>query len=677
MMEYKIYDEINGQTMERYELSRDRITEVNAEESGLSDSMKKYFARVSEFSKSLCSTMDMALDNSLYELDINTLKEMNHSFYEEVLGDNYSNSYANPEYAAKELGEEYGPLLSIAYSFLRSCIVKAYKKDLPAITRHLELLLQIYFELCQEEVSPEAIRGIIYYHLSDYADVINEEYVRDITTPEASYQMELLKNYSLDDDRYMYLYGNYVGENELATGKFLRSLRDEELASIARTYTEGYKNGFIAMKIDMSVKEYVDIRYRIGFEKVVEKAIEQFAAMGLKGIIRGVSIESTSPNKQYTYDHRFDHDFFIDKALVDRKADMLEVAFEKRKAEALLIAGPAVIETFGETPFEPAQTPHQIKLDENQRKYSNMYSGKFTEIYHKYVPGETTSFTIIAYPVPEIGQNFEELFSKTIEINNLDSKLYEKIQEKIIDALDKGDYVVVKGKNGNKTDMKVNLWKLKNPDKETIFENCVADVNIPVGEVFTSPVLTGTEGVLNVSSVYLGDLNYKNLTLTFEDGMIKDYGCDNFDTPEAGKSFVKENLMRNKETLPIGEFAIGTNTTAYVIANKYDIVYKLPILIVEKMGPHFAVGDTCYSYSEENKIYNSNGKEVVARENECSVLRDSDPQKAYFNCHTDITIPYDEIGCISVVDIAGNSVDIIRDGRFVLEGCEELNRPFQ
>ena len=32
---------------------------------------------------------------------------------------------------------------------------------------------------------------------------------------------------------------------------------------------------------------------------------------------------------------------------------------------------------------------------------------------------------------------------------------------------------------------------LNNPEKETNFENCLADVNIPLGEVFTSPKLTG------------------------------------------------------------------------------------------------------------------------------------------------------------------------------------------
>ena len=62
---------------------------------------------------------------------------------------------------------------------------------------------------------------------------------------------------------------------------------------------------------------------------------------------------------------------------------------------------------------------------------------------------------------------------------------------------------------------------------ETVFENCLADVNIPLGEVFTSPVLKGTDGVLNVSSVYLNDIKFNNLSVYFKDGFVTDYSCDN------------------------------------------------------------------------------------------------------------------------------------------------------
>ena len=72
-------------------------------------------------------------------------------------------------------------------------------------------------------------------------------------------------------------------------------------------------------------------------------------------------------------------------------------------------------------------------------------------------------------------------------------------------------------------------------------------------------------------------------------------------------------------------------------------------------------------------MYNPDGKEIIARDNECSILRKTDIDKAYFNCHTDITIPYDELGEISVVTKDGASIPIILDGKFVLEGTEKLN----
>ena len=179
--------------------------------------------------------------------------------------------------------------------------------------------------------------------------------------------------------------------------------------------------------------------------------------------------------------------------------------------------------------------------------------------------------------------------------------------------------------------------------------------------------------MLHVSSVYLNDLDYKDLTLTFQDGMVQSYQCSNFETEEENLVFVKENLLNHRETLPIGEFAIGTNTTAYVMARKYGILHKLPILIVEKMGPHSAVGDTCYSHSEEVRLFNPDGKEIVAKENECSLLRFEDEDRAYFNIHTDITIPYEEIGVIEAVRADGSKIELLKEGHFVLPGTEELN----
>ena len=263
-----------------------------------------------------------------------------------------------------------------------------------------------------------------------------------------------------------------------------------------------------------------------------------------------------------------------------------------------------------------------------------------------------------------------------MKINTLDYKQYQRIQQTLIDALDAGSSVHIRGCKENRTDLKVQLYRLFDAARQTIFENCVADVNIPVGEVFTSPVLKGTNGLLHVTRVFLNGLEYRDLWFTFKNGMIEDYGCGNFDSKEAGRTLVRENILYQHKSLPMGEFAIGTNTTAYVMAEKYGIAAKLPILIAEKMGPHFAVGDTCYSWSEDTPVYNPDGKEIAARDNEVSIKRKENPADAYFGCHTDITIPYEELEFIHILSEGKAPVSVIENGRFVLPGTEELNLPF-
>lgn len=368
---------------------------------------------------------------------------------------------------------------------------------------------------------------------------------------------------------------------------------------------------------------------------------------------------------------------YLDKALVERRLEIARTAYENRKEDAAWYAGPAVVEVFGEAGFEPQTNPAAYQYSEKQQKLNVYMMNMNSQIVNEYIKGEERSFTIIAYPIPEIGRDFEAIFAKTVEINTLDYTLYQKMQQKIIDVLDEAEYVHITGKGANKTDLTVAIYPLKDASKETAFENCVADVNIPVGEVFTSPVLKGTNGHLHVTEVFLNGLKYLDLALDFEDGMITSYTCRNLPTEEENQAFLKENLLMHHDTLPMGEFAIGTNTTAYKMGIEYQIQDKLPILIAEKTGPHFAVGDTCYSWAEDTAVFNPDGKEIVARENEVSAKRKENVEEAYFNCHTDITIPYDELDCITVIRRDGTTVDVIRNGKFVVPGTEELNKPLE
>lgn len=684
----------NDNVDERYELGIERIKEIAETPEMKSEGYASYFKCVAAFILKM-DKLVMDLRAGVFEnYSLEELSEHNRSLYEDVIGDAYEKSFANPAYAAGKLGLSEGRLLSFLYVEIRGMIVYAYENRIAEMTALMELFIEVYCVCVSTEEDngkPDyrQMREAVYWYVSDYSDDLMEYRVRELLDPELDFATRIIMDSDLDDVRYLYRFGEYITDNELKTARYLNSLGEDEIQRMADTFTEGYRIGFELTGKDLSKKKTVNIRYCLGFERLVKAEINNFAKLGLRPTIYRAAVNTinkrlnikvgyygANPNRQMDFDHRFDNALYMDGEFVERKTGALRLAYEKNKELAAVHGGPAVMEVFGETPFEPEAKSEALTLDAKQQKLSVKYNNDSGSIVNEYIKGEERSFTIIAYPVPDIGDNFEEIFQGTVRINTLDYNKYKAIQQALIDVLDTAEYVEVKGKGGNCTDMRVSIMKVTDHRTQTVFENCLADVNIPLGEVFTSPVLAGTTGVLNVSSVYLNDIKFNNLKVWFKDGMASDYSCDNFDDEEKNKALFKSNVLYDHDTLPIGEFAIGTNTTAYVFANKYDIVYKLPILIVEKMGPHFALGDTCYSRAEDVYVTNPDGKEIISRDNEVSLKRKTEPEKAYYNCHTDITIPYDEIGRISVVAEDGTSTDIIRDGRFVLPGTEELNEAF-
>lgn len=668
--------------MERYTLAKERILEITVE-SEVKEPFQEFFRKEADFLSEAMKIMENDEEKSLEQL-----QKENIQLYQDLLPEHYATSYGNPVYAKEKLGE-FGPALTFLYAELRGTIVYAYEKKWWDFIISLELFLEIYGALCDEEL-PEAktIQEILKSYVNDYCQDMMEERIREGVDPENNFALKILMESDLSDLRYLYSYGEYVSENEIGVATFLNTLSQDEIENMARTFTEGYRMGFVNGRKDISKKKTVNIRYPLGFERMVKAAVKQFEDMGLRPVIyrqashivnkKGqakIGFLGGTPNPQYDYDHRQDCALFLDSDFVKRKLRAMQTAYEKYKDLAAVHGGPACVETFGERPFAPENKKETWSLSESQQKLMVELDNEAGQIVNRYIKGDERSFTLIAYPLPEIGPDFREIFRETVKINTLDSKMYEKIQQTIIETLDTCEWVEVKGKDGNETDLLIHLHTLEDPKKQTNFENCVADVNIPVGEVFTSPVLAGTGGILHVKKVYLNGLLFKDLKLVFDCGQVIDYSCDNFEEEEENRKYIEDHILHHHRKIPMGEFAIGTNTTAYSMANKYGIAEKLPILIAEKMGPHFAVGDTCYSWAEDIPVYNPDGREIIARDNEISELRKEDISMAYYGCHTDITIPYEELGGIRVIDDEGEMISIIEDGRFVLPGTEELNLP--
>lgn len=691
MTNNKIILEENEFYTERYQLACERIKELNDNlsnntENLPSEELKNYFIKTSSFLMQVMNVYSLSESGQIRTLTLDEHQQLNEELYNDIKDDNYNTSYANPSFAVNELGEETGKLLCALYTELRGDIAYAFEERLLYLTISFELFIEIYNILEDVNYNIEEVKSALYYYFFDYSDIMTEDRTRSLLDPDMSFAKDIIMESDLSDLSYLYYFGEYISTNEYETARYLNTLPQEEVENMARTFTEGYRKGFEAYKIDLSVKKTVNIRYTLGFERIVREAVKQFEDMGLKSCIyrAGVSIATrsqhgkvgyygASPNKQYDYDHRMDLALIFDKAYADRRLGEIRHTYENFKEEAAAYAGPAVMEIFGEKPFTPKTNKYAASFTEKQEKQHTEYVSASSLITNEYIPGDKVSFTIIAYPVPEIGNDYKEIFKDTIKVNTLESDTYEVIQSKIIDALDKGEFVNVTGRGDNHTDINIALTPIDNPDKETKFENCLADVNIPLGEVFTSPKLKGTNGTLHVTEVYLNGLKYDNLELVFKDGVVSEYTCTNFSTEEENRRYIKENVLFNHKTLPMGEFAIGTNTTAYAMGLKYNISHLLPILIAEKTGPHFAIGDTCFSHEEELRTYNPDGKEMKAKENDFSLLRNTDTSHAYFNCHTDITIPYHELGDITVHCEDGSEIKIIENGRFVLEGTQELN----
>lgn len=689
---------------ERYELAKERLEEIAGgqmdpdwpaagRDEADGNALPLYFQQTAAFLLLTARTFEWIAAGGFERGEsLEELSRRNRALYADILPVAYESSFAEPAYAARELGA-YGPVLSALYAELYSLIAYAHEQDLENMVIRMELFLEVYhaFSFAQQPgetaPGPEELKDMLYWFAGDYAeDFLCRRFSRQFGLgPDPA--LRIVTESDLTDLRYLYRYGEYITEKELRMAKHLNALPQETIDLMADTFTEGYRKGFLMTGKDLSQKRTVELRYPLGFERMVKRAVENFQRMGLASALMPAPVSflegrsvykngyaGSSPNKQFDYDHQDDKGLFYDKKYKNRRLDGYRNALERCRKAAAVYGGPAVIEGFGEQPFTPVSKPERSSYDREQQALLSEFSARAGAVLNEYVKGEERSFTIIAFPVPEIGPQFEAIFDEVLRINTLDYETYQRIQQVLIDILDTAAYVEVKGAEGNRTDLRVALHRLADPAKETNFENCVADVNIPVGEVFTSPRLAGTNGLLHVKEVYLNGLKYQDLWVKLEEGMTADYGCANFEDRAEGKKLMREQILHYHDTLPLGEFAIGTNTTAYRAAKRYDMAGKLPILIAEKMGPHFALGDTCYSHEEDLTTYNPDGKAITARENEISALRREDETKAYFGCHTDITIPYEELGEVTAVSADGVRREIIRDGHFVPAACGELNR---
>ena len=445
----EIQKEKNEQYEERHALAVERLRGIVTEET-VPEKYVPYFQDTALFLLELENVRRKVASGEWERYSLEEMQSLNEILYSDVLGERYGSSYADPACAAEKLGPDIGRLLSLLYAEMRSGIPYAFEDRMDYLTILCELFIEVYncFEGTEEDRAKQ-IRDIIYWYASDYCDVFLADRIMEQIDPEYSFAADIIEHADLEDDRYLYRFGEYITENELGTARHLRSLPEETIRRMADVYTEGYRIGFINTGKDLSKKSVVNIRYSLGFERVIRAAIENFRKMGLKPVIyraasgvitkrehHKIGYYGAVANWQYEYDHRQDQALFMDKRYIERRLEVMRTVYEQNRELAAQFAGPAVMETFGETPFSPKAVPEAPSYTEEQRELALKYDSRSGQITNEYIRGEERSFTIVAYPVPEIGEKYSEIFDEVIRINTLDAKLYEKVQQTMIDALD-------------------------------------------------------------------------------------------------------------------------------------------------------------------------------------------------------------------------------------------------
>nr|MCR5626375.1 leucyl aminopeptidase [Lachnospiraceae bacterium] len=412
-MEKSVY-EFDEALDERRELSFGRIKEIPSEVN-VPEPFMQYFREVAEF----------ILDPS----------------YDIALPENYEVCWSNPRYAVLMLGEKLGRLLCyLSYELMGIIPFRAEGLKLDEVIL-MEVFIQVYgaFEAASLDGTlpdEKEIKGILYSFVSDYMDHTVYERIKGSVEGDNDFALRIIQDSDLSDLSYLEKYGEYVSDNTIGTAKYLNSLSDEKIELMAAAFTNGYITGFANTGKDIKKKKTVNLRYHIGFERLVRAEIRLFKEAGLSPVIyrralhvavRGnsyVGYYGDQVNPQMDYDHREDKALFLDKAYVNRKLEVSRFAYEQVKDKARVMGGPAVMETFGEKPFKPEQKSEAPVMSEKQRRLDVELTSKLGSMVNEYIPRDERSFSIIAYPVPEIGDDYEKIFTETVKLNTLDCKLY-------------------------------------------------------------------------------------------------------------------------------------------------------------------------------------------------------------------------------------------------------------
>ncbi|MCI6018521.1 MAG: hypothetical protein MRZ59_06700 [Clostridiales bacterium] len=396
-MSYReLFKKENDRLRERYDLAAERIALIVTDHT-VSPDFEDYFLKTANFILMMDRLILSVERDELIDADIAKLKHLHDMVYRDIVHENYKTSYANPIYAVRVLGQDYGLLLSALYAKLRLMIIFAWECRRADMTIYMELFIEIYNYFETEKMpDPKLIRQALYWFISDYSDVTLSYRLREQIDDSLDFITDIVMNKNLEDDGYLYRYGSYIGSHELNLAAMMRRKTQSEIDAAALEAAEDYVCMAKKEGVDTLKEKTVHIRFDVGLERLVRAVVLKLQSYGFKTIL-GRQYDSSAGNMyrycsrfgvplQYAIDHRCDEALFLDKALTERRLSVLKVSCENMKALAKAYTG-----TIYFTAPQNHQEISEIKnaapaFNEKQVQLAQKYLSRSREIIDRYMP---------------------------------------------------------------------------------------------------------------------------------------------------------------------------------------------------------------------------------------------------------------------------------------------------
>ncbi len=780
------YKFLNGPAESRYQADKEALkkqcSEIkDSQDKGFRERMMRYSKKAAEYLLFLLKVEETRDEEFLHTAALKEMDEQMTTLYGFMLDGHYTSDIAGTTYMNTQ-ARDVGPVLAQFTAEFVKGAEDALKHRRFLLADKIELYLEMHKRISRGQVRAEQLSALMREHISKKAELMQELRFHETFSPLDETNTLIVKENNLEEPYYLYAFGLPVGEQEKGYQKLLRDVDESVLKNTAEKLTDGFIAGMVKDTMNRPYRRYnnydrsdngenredyvyepemvrnvVAIDYPMGMERLVREVILALEAKGYVPFVRKVS--SACWSQVGLRDHEGDVYRNLDRAHMEKHVAITETIIKDNKAVLKSYAGAIRIVNPEEDAYfkmqeELRKTRNQggkvirpigrysVGAAEEKRKNYRDYILEEMSAYRKSGAMEGTSLVTLTVPSYKEEEGYAMKMEDWMKFS-LKEHHAERSLKAFCDAIDRGSFLYLEGgkeMNGqgeevqNETDLLVALGMLKNPAKETKAQAGNLSGSFPAGGVYTIPQKSETNGVLHLVHTTIEGVEFNNLRLTFEDGVLVDYSCDGFEDAEEAKRFIRDKLLHGGFEAELCEMTLGTHSRDWDKDYAPDLYHILPETMREAFDISIVLGESRMERDdfprmnpvtkkqlvlpiepdqlEENEekkdapakeaVTAASTQEAVALEDsavkteapveaiaeegktekeapeaehkEEDTKRKEEHRRRYgYPLRKRISFAYDKVGSLKVINENGSFNDIYRGNTFVLIGTDQLN----